>query len=399
MFTKKRVTLCVTGGIACYKSVNLASLLVKNNFLVDVVLTENAKKFVSPLSFSAITGNKVYSDEDFFDPTEDILHIKLANNDAVIVAPATMNTIAKINHGIADNLVTNLVLATKSKVFIVPAMNTNMYYNDATQNNINDLKSKNYNIIEPIEGLLACKTVGKGKMQEPEVILKYFLDSITDNSCLANKKVLLTGGPTVSKLDPTRIFTNRSSGKMANALGEVLKNKNAAVDYISYFKPTFNADNYYYIDTTESMLEEISKRINEYDILIMNAAPLDYEFETYYPDKIKKDDSLTFSLKRTPDILSTIKDINKNTIIFGFAAESTNHFENGKNKLKRKGMNLIFVNDIKSSENGMGSSHNSGFLITDKGDSTFIEPDLKINIARVLIDKLEEYLVDSGYFC
>ena len=390
MFEGKRVVLAVTGGIAAYKSIYLASLLRKKGAIVETILTEAAQKFVTPVSFNGVTGHGVYSD-GFQNINDEIPHIYLSKADMIIVAPASKNEIAKLACGMADNLLTSTISATKSPVFIVPAMNTNMYLNPINQENLKKLKEIGYIIIEPVSGNLACGDVGIGKMREPDEIYNFISDYFknTEDDFYRGMNVIVTGGPTISKLDPVRIFTNQSSGKMGERICEGLIKRGANVTYISYKKPANERINHIKIETTEDMLEEIKKRMSENKLLIMSAAPLDYEFESYHDEKIKKGEALTFKMKRTPDILKTIKPYKGDLKVIGFAAESENAYEYGLEKLKNKGMDMIFINNILK-DNVFGSEENNGIMISKNGEEKKVPRMDKSLIADAILDFFKE---------
>lgn len=390
MFEGKRVVLAVTGGIAAYKSIYLASLLRKKGAIVETILTEAAQKFVTPVSFNGITGHGVYSD-GFQNINEEIPHIYLSKADMIIVAPASKNEIAKLACGMADNLLTSTISATKSPVFIVPAMNTNMYLNPINQENLRKLEKIGYIIIEPVSGNLACGDVGIGKMREPDEIYNFICDYFkkAEDDFYSGMNVIVTGGPTISKLDPVRIFTNQSSGKMGERICESLIKRGANVTYISYKKPANEKINHIKIETTEDMLEEIKKRMGDNKLLIMSAAPLDYEFESYHDEKIKKGEALTFKMKRTPDILKTIKPDKGDLKVIGFAAESENAYEYGLEKLKNKGMDMIFINNILK-DNVFGSEENNGIMISKNGEEKKVPRMDKSLIADAILDFFKE---------
>lgn len=390
MFEGKRVVLAVTGGIAAYKSIYLASLLRKKGAIVETILTEAAQKFVTPVSFNGVTGYGVYSD-GFQNINDEIPHIYLSKADMIIVAPASKNEIAKLACGMADNLLTSTISATKSPVFIVPAMNTNMYLNPINQENLRRLKEIGYIIIEPVSGNLACGDVGIGKMREPDEIYNFIYDYFknAEDDFYSGMNVIVTGGPTISKLDPVRIFTNQSSGKMGERICESLIKRGANVAYISYKKPANEKINHIKIETTEDMLEEIKKRMGDNELLIMSAAPLDYEFESYHDEKIKKGEALTFKMKRTPDILKTIKPDKGDLKVIGFAAESENAYEYGLEKLKNKGMDMIFINNILK-DNVFGSEENNGIMISKNGEKKKVPRMDKSLIADVILDFFKE---------
>lgn len=390
MFEGKRVVLAVTGGIAAYKSIYLASLLRKKGAIVETILTEAAQKFVTPVSFNGVTGHGVYSD-GFQNINDEIPHIYLSKADMIIVAPASKNEIAKLACGMADNLLTSTISATKSPVFIVPAMNTNMYLNPINQENLRRLKEIGYIIIEPVSGNLACGDVGIGKMREPDEIYNFIYDYFknAEDDFYSGMNVIVTGGPTISKLDPVRIFTNQSSGKMGERICESLIKRGANVTYISYKKPANEKINHIKIETTEDMLEEIKKRMGDNELLIMSAAPLDYEFESYHDEKIKKGETLTFKMKRTPDILKSIKPDKGELKVIGFAAESENAYEYGLEKLKNKGMDMIFINNILK-DNVFGSEENNGIMISKNGEEKKVPRMDKSLIADAILDFFKE---------
>ncbi|WP_296254555.1 bifunctional phosphopantothenoylcysteine decarboxylase/phosphopantothenate--cysteine ligase CoaBC [uncultured Ezakiella sp.] len=391
MFKDKRVLLGVTGGVAAYKAIEIASRLKKMGAMVDVCLTENALHFVTPLAFSSITGRDVYVD-GFEMKDGKIPHIYLGEADYIIVAPATKNFIAKLRAGICDNLLLNAISASEAKAFIAPAMNTKMYLDKTNLENIEYLKSLGYYFIEPDTGLLACNDVGIGKLPSPESILNEIISAHKENSHFANKKVIVTSGPTVSQLDPVRIFTNRSSGKMGLAIARELKNRGANVVYISRFKPEDNFYKYIDISTTSDMLEAVKDEIKDSESLFMAAAPLDYEFDSYAEEKIKKSDSLEFKLVRTKDILKTIAPIKGDMKIIGFAAESEKHIEYGKEKLDKKDMDFIVINNIKGEKSAFGSDSNSGIVLSKDNKKLEIKETDKNSFARLMIDFVEENL-------
>lgn len=396
MFKDKRVLLGVTGGVAAYKAIEIASRLKKMGAMVDVCLTENALHFVTPLAFSSITGRDVYVD-GFEMKDGKIPHIYLGEADYIIVAPATKNFIAKLRAGICDNLLLNAISASEAKTFIAPAMNTKMYLDKTNLENIEYLKSLGYYFIEPDTGLLACNDVGIGKLPSPESILNEIISAHKENSHFANKKVIVTSGSTVSQLDPVRIFTNRSSGKMGLAIARELKNRGANVVYISRFKPEDNFYKYIDISTTSDMLEAVKDEIKDSESLFMAAAPLDYEFDSYAEEKIKKSDSLEFKLVRTKDILKTIAPIKGDMKIIGFAAESEKHIEYGKEKLDKKDMDFIVINNIKGEKSAFGSDSNSGIVLSKDNKKLEIKETDKNSFARLMIDFVEENLWLQGF--
>lgn len=385
MFEGKRVLLGVTGGVAAYKAIEIASRLKKMGALVDVCLTENATEFVTPLAFSGITGREVYID-GFKLHDGRIPHIYLGEADYIIVAPATKNFIAKLRIGICDNLLLNAISASRSKVYIAPAMNTKMYLDKTNLENIDYLKEKGYFFINPDTGLLACNDVGIGKLPSPESILNAIIDLNIEDPRYSKKKFIVTSGSTLSELDPVRIFTNRSSGKMGLAIAKELKKRGADVIYISRFKPEDEFYKYINIKTTNDMLNAVKSELQNTSAIFMAAAPLDYEFDCYNDEKIKKAESLSFTLKRTPDILKSIKDEKGDLKVIGFAAESENHLEYGKNKLIDKDMDAIVINNIKGDTSAFGSDYNSGLVLTKDGKDLKIDNRSKGEFASKLLD-------------
>ena len=391
MFQNKRVLLGVTGGVAAYKAIEIASRLKKMGAAVDVCLTENALNFVTPLAFSSITGRDVYVD-GFQMKDGRIPHIYLGESDYIIIAPATKNFIAKLRAGICDNLLLNAISASNSNVYIAPAMNTKMYLNETNLENIDYLKSKGYRFIEPESGLLACNDVGIGKLPSPESILNKIIEMNNIDSKYLSKKIIVTSGSTVSELDPVRVFTNKSSGKMGLAIAKELKNRGAKVVYISRFKPIDEFEKYISIKTTNDMLDAVKNEMIDSDAIFMAAAPLDYEFENYSQEKIKKSDSLQLTLKRTPDILKTIAPIKKDLKVIGFAAESENHLNYGKEKLKAKDMDAIVINNIKGETSAFGSDYNSGVVLLRDGRDFEIKNTTKNDFSNQLLNIIEEIL-------
>ena len=391
MFQNKRVLLGVTGGVAAYKAIEIASRLKKMGAAVDVCLTENAINFVTPLAFSSITGRDVYVD-GFQMKDGRIPHIYLGESDYIIVAPATKNFIAKLRAGICDDLLLNAISASNSNVYIAPAMNTKMYLNETNLENIDYLKSKGYRFIEPESGLLACNDVGIGKLPSPESILNKIIEMNNIDSKYLSKKIIVTSGSTVSELDPVRVFTNKSSGKMGLAIAKELKNRGAKVVYISRFKPIDEFEKYISIKTTNDMLEAVKNEMIDSYAIFMAAAPLDYEFENYSQEKIKKSDSLQLTLKRTPDILKTIAPIKKDLKVIGFAAESENHLNYGKEKLKAKDMDAIVINNIKGETSAFGSDYNSGVVLLRDGRDFEIKNTTKNDFSNQLLNIIEEIL-------
>lgn len=357
----KKILLGVTGGIACYKSVHLCRLMVKAGCDVRVIMTPAACSFVTPLTFQAITGNRVYTNEfEAGVEPEMIEHVHLAGwADDFIIAPATANIIAKIAHGIADDLLTSTVLPYKKPIRIAPSMNVDMYANPVTQKNLSLLASLGHDLIDPNTGEMACRTEGKGRMAEPEEIFDYVFCA---EKPLAGLKVLVTAGATSEPIDPVRFISNRSSGKMGVAAARKAQSLGAEVTLVAG-SVSVNLDglNVVKVQTALEMLEAVKKEIESTDILVMAAAVADFRIAEYSDTKIKKTDEneMTIRLVKNPDILKEIAPLKKAGQVFvGFAAESDNLAANARKKLNEKNLDMIAANDISRSDIGFGTDEN-----------------------------------------
>lgn len=369
----KTVLLGVTGSIAAYKAATLTSILLKMGADVHVVMTRNATKFIAPLTFSTYTKNKVCIDTFDENFEYQVGHISLAEKaDVAIIAPATANVIAKLANGIADDMLTTTFLATKAPVLVSPAMNTNMYENPATQANLLTLKSRGIEVIEPDSGLLACGVVGPGKMPEPEELAEHVVYAVAREKTLIGKRVLISAGPTREAIDPVRFISNHSTGKMGYALARCAAMMGAKVTLVSGpvglttpFKVTrIN------VESASDMDREIEKRAKDSDIIIMSAAVADYTPTNVATEKIKKKEGegAVVELKRTRDILATLGE-NKapHQFICGFSMETENVIENSKAKLKRKNVDMIVANNLRTPGAGFGTDTNVVTLIGEKG--------------------------------
>ncbi|MEN0659347.1 bifunctional phosphopantothenoylcysteine decarboxylase/phosphopantothenate--cysteine ligase CoaBC [Caldifermentibacillus hisashii] len=361
---QKKVLLCVSGGIAAYKAVQLTSKLTQNGFDVKVMMTGNATKFVMPLSFQAISRNDVYTDTfDEKDPAK-IAHIDLADwPDVIIIAPATANIIGKLANGIADDMVSTTLLATEKPVFIAPAMNVHMYNHPVVQENIARLKSFGYHFIEPSEGYLACGYVGKGRLEEPEIIVEHVKTFFVQNKqqFLRGKTVLISAGPTREKIDPVRYLSNYSSGKMGYAIAEVAQYLGANVILISgpvSMKPPVGVQ-IIRVESAEEMYEAVLQYFDGADIVIKSAAVSDYRPKKIFQQKMKKQSQeLVIELERTVDILAELGKRKKAQFLIGFAAE-TNHVEEyAKQKLQSKNADMIVANNVMQEGAGFGTDTN-----------------------------------------
>lgn len=402
MLKNKKIVLGVTGGIAVYKAVDLVSKLGKQHANVEVIMTKNSMEFVTPLTFQTMSNNMVHCDMFKEVATFNVEHISLAQSaDVILIAPATANTISKIACGIADNLLTTVVMASKAKIIFAPAMNTTMYNSPIVQENIVKLKKLGHEFIEPGVGLLACGDYGAGKMAEPSDIVDYVIKNFIDKDLL-NKKIVITAGPTIEPLDPVRYMTNHSSGKMGYSLAEDAKNRGANVVLISgptYLKPPKDVE-VIQVNTTREMLDAVGIYFNDCDVLIKSAAPLDYRPESVSDIKIKKGneeiDELDLKFIRNPDIAEYYGKQKKNQIIVGFAAETNNLYEYAIEKIKKKNFDFIVANDITEKGAGFKSDTNIVTIITSNGESKKYPIMDKIDVAKLILDKVSYIIKDRG---
>ncbi len=397
MLNGKNILIGISGGIACYKVCDVVSRLKKLNSDVDVIMTKSAVEFVSPLTFQTLSQNFVYVDMFKEPKTFEVEHISLAKKaDIVLIAPATGNIIGKIASGIADDMLTTVIMATRAKVIFAPAMNTNMYTNPIVQDNIKKLSEMGYEFIKPGKGRLACGDYGEGKMAEPEIIVDYILNSFHKDD-LKDKKIVITAGPTIEPLDPVRYMTNFSSGKMGYALAEEAKKRGGEVVLITgpvNLTPPYGVE-IIKINTTIEMLNAVEKNFGDCDILIKAAAPLDYRPETVSKDKIKKNgESLQLKFVPNPDIAAYFGKLKKNQIIVGFAAETNNVIEYAKGKLKKKNFDFIVVNDISKDGAGFRTDTNIVSIIDNKDVVDNYPLMEKRKLAGIILDKAVE-LIDK----
>ena len=369
MLKGKTVLLGVTGGIAAYKAAALASALVKLHATVEVVMTQNATQFVTPLTFEQLTGRRTMVDTFDRNFNHQVEHIALADRtDLVIIAPATANVCAKLAHGLADDMLTTTVLACRCPKLIAPAMNTNMYDNPVTQDNLDLLRRYRWDVIEPASGRLACGAVGKGKMPEPETLVQHILKHIAFDHDLAGKKVLVTAGPTQESLDPVRYLTNHSTGKMGYAIAKMAMLRGAAVTLISgptaLQPPPFV--NVIPVVSAQDMFAAVNQYAPQADLIFKAAAVADYTPAHYSDDKLKKkDDDLSIPLNRTQDILKYLGEHRKSgQIICGFSMETQNMIENSREKLAKKNLDMICANNLKQDGAGFGVDTNIITIIT-----------------------------------
>ena len=372
MLKGKTVLLGITGGIAAYKAAYLASALVKLHASVEVVMTRNATEFIAPLTFEQLTGNKVMVDTFDRNFVHQVEHIALADRtDLVMIAPATANVCAKLAHGLADDMLTTTVLACTCPKLIAPAMNTHMYENPVTQDNLDILRRYGWEVIAPASGRLACGAVGAGKLPEPQDLLQYILRQIAFPHDLKGKRVLVTAGPTQESLDPVRYLTNHSTGKMGYAIARRAMERGADVTLIS--GPT-DLDRVPFVETVDvvsaqDMFEAVSARAEESDLIFKAAAVADYTPCDYSGDKIKKKEGdLSIPLKRTTDILAWLGEHRRpGQVICGFSMETRDMVANSQAKLEKKKVDMICANNLKVSGAGFGVDTNILTVITRQG--------------------------------
>lgn len=394
MLKGKTIVLGVTGGIAVYKACDLVSKLKKQNAEVEVIMTEASKEFVNPLTFQTMSNNPVHL--SMFNKVNhfDVEHIVLAQKaDVILIAPATANTISKIANGIADNLLTTVVMASNAKIIFAPAMNTSMYNNPIIRENMDKLKSLGYEFITPGTGMLACGDYGAGKMAEPLDIVDYLINSFYKKD-LKGKRVVITAGPTIEPIDPVRYITNHSSGKMGYELAKEARNRGAEVVLISgptSLNPPKGVE-FVRVDTTLDMFDAVGKYFDECDVLIKAAAPSDYRPAEFKDKKIKKQleekEEMRINLVRNPDIVKYYGNKKKAQIIVGFAAETNNLKEFAKGKLQSKNLDFIVANDVTIEGSGFKSDTNI-ITIIDKEDKlkSYKKMD-KSEVAKIILDRV-----------
>ena len=371
MLTGKTIVLGVTGGIAAYKSANLASMLIKLHADVHVIMTQNATKFITPMTFETLTNNKCIVDTFDRNFSFDVKHVSLAKRgDLFVVAPCTANVIGKLAHGICDDMLTTTMLATRAPKLIAPAMNTGMWENPILQDNLVKLQGYGYHIISPIVGRLACGDTGTGKMQSEEVIVEHILSYMAKEKDLQGKRYLITAGPTQEAIDPVRYITNHSSGKMGYAIAKMARLRGAQVTLVSGpvgIRP-FEGVEVVPVVSANEMFEAVTTRSTEADVVIMCSAVADYTPAVYADQKVKKHDGeLTIELKRTQDILGWLGEHKPaNQTLVGFSMETENLIENSRAKLLKKHAQLICANSIAGGNTGFAVDTNKVTLISSQ---------------------------------
>lgn len=397
MEQKKTVLLGVTGGIAAYKTASLASMLVKNGYDVQVLMTQNATNFINPIVFETLTKHKCLIDTFDRNFEFSVEHVALAKwADIVMIAPATANVIGKLAHGIADDMLTTTVMACrKCRKIIAPAMNTEMYLNPVVQDNMKMLEKYGYEIIKPAEGYLACGDIGAGKMPEPEVLYEYIYNAIAYEKDMEGKKVLVTAGPTQEAVDPVRYITNHSSGKMGYAIAKVCAARGADVTLVtgptSIPKPLFVK--VVPVTTAKDMFEAVKKEAETADIVCKAAAVADYRPKYVSDEKVKKSgEQLVLELEKTDDILQYLGEHKRpGQYLCGFSMETENMVSNSRAKLEKKNLDMVAANNLKDEGAGFQGDTNLMTLIT-KEDETALPLLSKEETAARILDKVVEQL-------
>jgi phosphopantothenoylcysteine decarboxylase / phosphopantothenate---cysteine ligase len=391
MLTNKKILLCVTGGIAVYKAVALTSKLIQAGAEVKVILSGSALKFVTPLSFQALSRNFVYTDTFEEQNPKVIAHIDLADwADIAIVAPATANIIGKFANGIADDMITTTLLATTAPVWIAPAMNVHMYDHPAVKKNINSLYEMGYSFIEPNEGFLACGYVGKGRLEEPEKIVETLSQFFSEGEKkeLKGKKMIVTAGPTREKIDPVRYITNHSSGKMGYAIAEEAVKMGAEVYLISgpvNLQPPRGVQ-YVPVESADNMFNAVIEHFENVDIVIKTAAVADYRPKSPSEQKVKKQHGDQFlELERTKDILLELGKRKENQLLVGFAAETNNVEDYAQSKLKKKNADMIIANNVLTEGAGFGTDTNIVTMYKRNGDQIALPLLSKNEVAQKIL--------------
>ena len=398
MLKDKKIILGVTGGIAAYKAVEIASRLKKAGAVVRVVMTEEAKKFVTELTFREITGQPVTSDMWAEIQHYSVAHISLAEwADMVLIAPATANILAKADIGIADDFLSTMLLATKAIVVYSPAMNTNMFNHPATQGHIASLKSKGSRIIEPASGILACGAVGAGRLPEPVEVVAEVEKIFAVKQSLVGKKVLVTAGGTIEPLDPIRFIANHSSGRQGYAIAAEAVARGAQVVLVSgqaAVEPPAGLAKFVKIDTTHQMREAVLADFDDADIIIKAAAVADYRPKTVAANKIKKtDDDFVIELERNPDILKELGGLKKpNQVLVGFAAETQNLLQYAQSKLEKKNLDLIVANDVSKPGAGFQGDTNIIKILSRDGSIEELPLMTKRELSAIIMDRAETKL-------
>jgi len=404
LFDDKQILLGVTGSIASYKTAELASRLSQLRTKVDVVLTQAAQQFITPLTLQSVAGSKAYTDSDLWGDEGHVLHINLAKKaDMLVVAPATANTISKLAYGLADNLLTITVLAAGCPIIIAPAMDGRMYSHPATQVNLETLRQRGVKVVGPAEGHLASGIVGKGRMLEPLEILGHIRQELSRGGPLKDRKIIVTAGGTQEAIDPVRYITNRSSGKQGYALAQAALDLGAQVTLISAqtcMKPPIGAD-CINVRSALEMHDAVSAEILDADALVMAAAVADFAPTQPTNEKIKKEHGVpVIKLTPTVDILQMIADSKSSTSIpfvtVGFAAESSGLLENAQRKLREKKLDMIVANDITQPDAGFEVDTNRVTIIHADGQLEEFQLMSKDQVAQIVMERVTKFILERN---
>jgi len=387
----KKIVVGMTGSIAVYKSAELVRLLKKAGAIVHVAMTENATWFVHPLTFETLSGNSVIEDM-FLQPGTSIDHVSLGQeSDCIVIAPATANFIGKVAHGIGDDFLSTLILAATAKILICPAMNKAMFANSIVQSNILSLKQRGYIVMEPEEGMLATGVVGLGRFPEPLTIMEE-IQCLLANKDLQGLKTLVTAGPTIEYIDPVRIISNKSTGKMGYAIAKAARRRGADVTLVT--GPTHldapKGINVLKVETAEEMREAVMDHYRDKDVIIKAAAVGDYKPLNKAKEKQKKKEGkTTVEMISTPDILAELGKDKGDRILVGFAAETTDHIANALNKIQKKNLDLIVLNDVSKDDRGFAVETNEVRMIDSKGNEEVVPLMSKDEVADKLLDRIK----------
>jgi len=397
VFENKRIVLGVTGGIAVYKAAMICSRLVQAGAVVDVVMTDAAQKFVSPLTFQALTHRPIYTGMFDIPPGENIPHVTLAAEaNLLLIAPTTANTISKLANGLADNLLTAIALSTTAPILLAPAMETHMWQHPATQANMNTLLERGVKTIGPAEGRMASGAMGPGRMVEPDEITGMARTVLAEKGDLAGQQVVVTAGGTREAIDPVRFVSNHSSGKMGYAVAEVARDRGATVTLITTVnRPDPFGVEIVRVDSAEQMLRAVLEASRDADILVMAAAVADFRPATIAEQKIKKQagiEEMTLEMVRNPDILAEIAQQKSAGfgpgIAVGFAAETEDLLANARSKLERKKLDLIVANDVTAADAGFAVDTNRVTLLAADGSIKELPLMSKVEVAEAIFDTL-----------
>lgn len=400
MLKGKTVVLGVTGGIAAYKIASLASMLVKQHADVQVIMTENATNFITPITFETLTGNKCLVDTFDRNFQFQVEHVALAKRaDIFMIAPATANVIAKVAHGLADDMLTTTFLACKKPKYIVPAMNTQMYENPITQDNLDICRRYGMHVVEPASGYLACGDTGAGKMPEPELLMEYIMQELAFEKDMAGKKVLVTAGPTREAIDPVRYITNHSTGKMGYAIAQAAARRGAEVTLVSgpvNLKAPLGVK-LVPVTSAGEMFQAVTEASSMQDVIVKAAAVADYRPKYVGTEKTKKKDGdMNLEMERTDDILAWLGAHRQpGQVLCGFSMETENMLENSQAKLKKKNVDMIVANNLKTAGAGFGTDTNVVTIITGEGAEELAMM-TKEQVAHQLLNRIMDRLCSGN---